>query len=437
MATTGNLRLGVEQRGTLAMTPTLRQAIGFLSMSNVALSARLADLQTKNPGLVPLLGQQRQSWLTLTRQVAPPQDRAKPQAPSLTGGFGGVDTNRIAEHAPALISHVTAQLPHLVRRKADLPVAEVFLMALEPSGWLGATTAEVAEAAGVSVAQAEDVLHQLQAVEPTGLFARSLSECLRLQAVEQDLLTEAFRRLLDNLPLLAAGRLDDLAEVCGTDLAEVEAMAQALRRMNPKPGAGFSQSSVIDNPPDLLLQRDGEGWLLELNRDTAPQLRVESAGASVEAWREARMIVQALDRRNSTVLTIAAEIVSRQDAHLRGAGPLAAVTIGDLAKVTGLHRSTVSRVTAALFLSTPRRTLPLRDLLCAAAPPARRLKDPLSVHAVLEKMRAIVAAEDPASPLSDADIAELLLQEGAALARRTVVKYRGLAGIPPRAARSA
>jgi RNA polymerase sigma-54 factor len=172
-----------------------------------------------------------------------------------------------------------------------------------------------------------------------------------------------------------------------------------------------------------------------LNATTTPSLRITAKGAAPEALREAKMLVQALERRNATILMIASEIIHRQDSHLRGMGALSALTINDLASATGLHRSTVSRVTAALVMKTPGRTLRLRALLCAAAPQSRQLEDPLSVQAVLDRMTAIVAAEDKAKPLSDADIAKVLLPEGAALARRTVAKYRGLAGIPARSAR--
>lgn len=427
--------LGLKQRGVLAMTPALRQAIGFLALSNTELSARLADLQAQNAALAPSPEAEPEAWLGLMRQISPPFDRRPGPPPDPQGAVGGFDTDRIAEGDPGLIAHVGAQLPLLVRDPADRPVAQAFLQALEPSGWLGADLADIAAEARVPVARAEKVLRQLQAAEPTGLFARSLAECLQLQAEEQGLLTPAFLRMLENLPLLAAGDIDALATACGCDQDAVLTMARALRRMNPKPGAAFSQAPAPARAPDLVLRRDGEGWIVELNAQTAPSLRLTGSGAPPEALREARALVQALERRHATVLAIAAEIVARQDAHLRGSGPLAALTINDLAAATGMHRSTVSRVTAALYLKTPKRTLRLRDLMCASAPAARRLEDPLSVDAVLERMRAIVAAENPARPLSDAAIAERLLPEGAALARRTVAKYRGLAGIPPRASR--
>lgn len=427
--------LALKQRGMLAMTPALRQAIGFLALSNTELSARLADLQGANTALESVSATEMQAWLGLVRQVLPPADRPSRPPPDPLATSGGFDSDRLAEGDPGLLAHVGAQIPLLLREPADRAIADVFLRALEPSGWLGVSLAEIAAEAGITLARAETVLHRLQGAEPTGLFARSLAECLSLQTEEQGLLTPAFTRLLAHLPLLAAGDIDALAEVCECDAEMVLSMSRALRQMNPKPGAAFSQAPAPTRPPDLILHPDGDGWLIELNARTVPVLRIKGAEHAEDRLREARALVQALDRRHATVLAIATEIVAAQDGYLRGQVPLAVLTINNLAATTGLHRSTVSRVTAALYMKTPRQTMRLRDLLCASAPAARRQDEPLSVQAVLGRMRQIVANEDPARPLSDAQIADRLLPEGAALARRTVAKYRMLAGIPARSDR--
>ncbi|MFC7705444.1 RNA polymerase sigma-54 factor [Plastorhodobacter daqingensis] len=429
------MNLGIGQRGVLAMTPMLRQAIAFLAMPNAALSARLADLQAGNPLLRLASATEPETWLRLMREVTPPSPARARVRPEAAAGAGGQDTDRIAAGDPGLIAHLTAQLPLLVRDPADRPLAFAFLEALEPSGWLGTDLDEIAAEAGVAPARAAKVLRQLQGAEPSGLFARSLSECLRLQAGDLGLLTPAFEALLSNLPLLAAGDTETLAAVCECTVDQVLSMARALRRLDPKPGADFSRAPEEARPPDLVLRRNGEGWLVELNARTTPVLTLRTGSGTPDALREARALVHALERRHETVLSIASEIVARQDGHLRGFGPLAALTINDIARATGLHRSTVSRVTAALHLKTPGCTLRLRDLTCAPAPAARRQEDPLSVQAVLERMRTLVAGENPSRPLTDAEIASLLLPDGAALARRTVAKYRGLAHIPPRAAR--
>ncbi|RGP36366.1 RNA polymerase factor sigma-54 [Pseudotabrizicola alkalilacus] len=428
--------LGLKQRTSLAITPVLREAIGFMVMSNAELSARLADLAQTGAVLKVVVGAEAYNWFSLLRQISPPTSGRHCQPPDVHFGPGGFDAERLPQSDAGLIAHVESQLSLLVRDREDRRIAQSFLLALEPSGWLSASLAEIAADAGCSVARAELVLRQLQAAEPTGLFARSLAECLTLQAEEQGCLTPAFAALLRNLPLLAAGETEALAAACACGDDMVLDMTRTLRRMNPKPGAAFAEASVVGRPCDLILRRDDDGWLLELNAQTVPALRLESGtDTPIHALREARALIQAVERRNATVLTIATEIITRQDAFLRGHAPLAPLTINDLASATGLHRSTVSRATAALTLSLPNRTLGLRSLLCASAPAARQQEGPLSVQAVLDLMRALVAKEDAANPLTDEALAKLLLPEGAALARRTVVKYRKLAGIPARAVR--
>ncbi len=431
------LQLGLKQRGSLAMTPALQQAIGFLALSNAELSARLADLRLQDADLTTA-GSEPGAWIGLARHVEAPAGRPRRLAWRDRAGLGGVETGTIAAAAPGLIAHVEAQLPLLVRAAEDRPVALAFLRALDPTGWLGAGLEEIADEAGCDPARAQRRFWLSCRRQNPRAFARSLAECLSLQAEDRGLMTPAFAALLRNLPLLAEGRIDALAAACACPADEVAAMVRALRRMDPKPGAAFDQATgSAARAPDLILRRDGEGWLLELNADTTPALRLRPGDdPRSEAQRQARATAAALDRRNATVLTIAAEIVTRQDAHLRDVAlPLAALTINDLARAAGVHRSTASRVTAAMVMAMPRRTVTLRALMSAAAPAARRTEDPPSVQAVLHRIGALIAAEDPRHPLSDAEIARLLLPEGAALARRTVAKYRTLAGIAPQSGR--
>lgn len=430
------IELGLNQRGSLAMTPSLRQAIGFLALSNAVLAARLAELHAANTALVAERRNKGVLSLGLMRQVPPPLGGRAHPAVFRPRGLGGMDAGMVADAAPGLVAHVQMQVPLLVRNVEDQPIARALLCGLEPSGWLGVSLEEIASETGCSVARAETVLLQLQGAEPTGLFSRSLAECLSLQIREEGLMTPAFSALLDNLPLVAEGNPSALAEVCACTTRDVAEMIRALRRLNPKPGAGFDLAEGSRSVADLALRRDGDGWLLELNVDDMPTLRIDKDKAETpELLREARAMVQALERRHVTVLTIAAEIVARQDAHLRGLAPLAALTMDDVASATGFHRSTVSRVTAALSMATPRRTSGLRALMSRSAPAARRLDEPMSVDAVLQRMKEIVASENPARPHSDEALSRLLLAEGAALARRTVAKYRRLAGIPAQAER--
>lgn len=430
--------LALRQSGAVAMTAQLTQAIGLLALDNAALAAHVTALANPHLDLRPR-AELSAVWLDLVRIVPPPVQPLPGGAPSWALGTGGLPLDRdLPAAAPGLVAHVMAQLGLLVRDPALHPVALVVIEALEPSGWLSADVPALAARARVAPAVVEDVLARLQQAEPAGLFARSLAECLALQARDQGFLTPAFAALLAHLPLVAAGDLDGLALACGCPRDAVAAMIRRLRGLNPKPGAAFGDAPAPLRAPDLVLRPEGGGWLVELNAASlpAPRLRPDAPGGSPEAWRAARWLMRALERRNATALRVASEIVARQQGLLaRGPDAMDPLTIADIALATGLHRSTISRVTAALTVALPRRTLPLRAFFCARVTGRAQPGDAPSVPAMLGMLRAIVAAEDPARPLSDDAIAQRLAQGGAALARRTVAKYRAQAGIPAQPAR--
>lgn len=431
----------IGQTRAIAMTAQLRQAIGLLRLRNQDIAEQAAVLAAGNAHLVLVrstVAQQPDTWLDLIRVIAPP-DPTDPQRGTGaathqragTGGDGGADAGAaLAAAAPGLLAHVGAQIGLLLRDPRDRPVAQAYLEALEPSGWLVCGPEAVARATGCSLMRAEAVLTQLQQAEPAGLFARSLSECLRLQAADRGLLTPGFACLLDNLPLVAAGDLQALAVQCGSDPDAVGAMIRSLRTLNPKPGAAFGDVIAPIGAPDLIVLPDGGGWLVELNRSTLPAVRVEAApaqGGSAAALLAATAFERALHRRNATTLRVAAEVVARQTGFVTGgAGRLGPLSLDEIAAATGLHRSTISRVTADLMVALPRATVRFRDFFSAAL---NRQGDRVATAAVLERLREMIATEDRSAPLSDHEIARRFGAEGIVLARRTVAKYRGLLGL--------
>lgn len=432
------LELGAQQTRALAMTARLRQAIGLLRLSNRQLSEHLETLAAANPHLALVPAPRltpAPNWLDQLLAPPPLAGRAPP-APGSTSTASDAAERAVAG-PPGLIEHVTAQLGLLVRDPADHPIAEAFVAALEPSGWLGAGVDEIARACRCPVTRAERVLAALQQVEPAGLFARSLAECLRLQAEDQGLFSEDFACLLDNLPLLARGDLAALARRCGCTSERLAEMLRALRAMNPKPGASFSDTPAPIVEPDLIVRREGGKWTVELNRSTLPAIEVREAPEAPrdELLREAHWLQRAVARRNATTLRIAREVLARQSGFLeRGAQAMLPLTAADIAEATGLHLSTISRVTAGLMVATPRTTLGLRDFFSAARP-ALAGGAAVATARVLHEMRALIAAENRAAPLRDADIARHFEAAGVVLARRTVAKYRAALGIAGAAVR--
>ena len=282
--------------------------------------------------------------------------------------------------AAGLYEHVLRQIDLSIRDPRQKGIAYLLAEALEPSGWLGRPVAKIAGEAGCTVEEAEIVLATLQGFEPTGLFARSLAECLRLQALEEGMLTDALALVLDNLEMVGQGEIEILAQLGKTTADAIMAQVKLIRGLNPKPGAAFDSMPTAVLPPDLIACNVDGDWQVELNRSNLPAITVhddicvDHPEVAVSAKRdqllaEARWLEKAVARRNVTTLTIAAEVVRRQTGFLtHGPSHHVPMSIADIAGAMGVHDSTVSRVTAGLMITTPRGTVTLRDFFSVGLP---------------------------------------------------------------------
>lgn len=335
-----------------------------------------------------------------------------------------------AQPGPSLMAHVLSQIETITRSERERSIALVLAEAIEPSGWMGNPLADVAAQARCSTADAEAVLMRLQRMEPTGLFARSLAECLTLQAAEAGHLDAVMTGMLANLDLLAEGRTARLADICGVPEADILSRLRVIRSFDPKPGAQFEPGTVDTREPDLTVTRGGQGWLVALNRSALPALSVHRPGTRPEAPEERAALAQALGlcrmvhQRNATLLRVAREVITRQQAVLDGGlGALQPLGMAEVAEAVGLHESTVSRAVAGVALATPRGTWALRSLF------GPRVGD-TSAAAIRAEIARLVAGEDVAAPLTDQALTHALAAAGRAVARRTVAKYRVQLRIP-------
>lgn len=409
METRQNIRVTQSQR--LQLNLGLQASIKVLKADAEGLTRFLEEQAAENPKLVlDVPVQEPADWL-------PRWERAFANA--------GLDPDLAASAGPSLMAHVTGKIAAMALRGADLRVAEVLAEALEPSGWLGRDLGSVAAEAGVTVAVAAAVLARLQGIEPAGLFARTLAECLLLQAVDAGVDDAVLRGVLDHLTLLASGDVARLARVLGVTTDQVQAQLRIIRRFDPKPGAQFSALSAPVREPDLIVRKRVEGWVVSLNRSALPAMSV-SAGRG-DGRGAARAVIRLVESRNATLLRVGAEVLRRQEAALdRGLGALAPLTMGEVAEALGLHESTVSRVVAGTSIDTPRGSLWLRHLFSNKVGTAA-----MSSAAVRARLAEAVGREDARKPLSDEALARLLSEGGAGIARRTVAKYRETLGIPP------
>ena len=409
------LHLQATQTQRLQQNIGLHTALKFLKADAAGLTRYLEEIAASNPHLVldppplPAPGE----WLQRWRRVLP--------------GLGGVAAEATAGIGASLMAHVMAAIDRRMKTGPERMIALALAEALEPSGWLGRPESLIARDLGVAVAAVAAVLLRLQEIEPIGLFARDLAECLRLQAQEGGTYDAVMAVILARLDLLAAGATGRLARLAGVTEAEVLQRFRLIRAMDPKPGTQFdSLATPQPREPDLILRpRPTGGWDLQLNRSSLPGLRIVEAGAGGAALAAAKAVERMVAARNVTILRVGWEILRRQEAALRG-GPAALVPMGmaEVAAALDLHESTISRVVAGTSVDTPHGLWWLRRLFSRAV-------GAVSAAALRERLARLVAGEPAGAAWSDEVLAAALSRDGAVIARRTVAKYRAMLKIPP------
>ena len=467
----------LQRKQSLVITVQLQQAIRLLTMSNIELRGFLEQQTEENPFLEVSGGATDDDLVAPTAAPEADNDRADlnfadgtiqgdspiPDA-ALDNQFdtGQIDLGRSASSGPAadsdfdalsliasdegmsLYAHACAEAERIFTDPTDRMIALALIDALEPSGWLGQSVTDIAAFTMVDIDRVEAVLGQLQQIEPAGLFARDLSDCLRLQARERGMLTPDFVILLDNLVMLGAGNVKGLARLCKATPERVAEMLRLLRSLDPKPGARFADKAEPILPPDLIVRRVQDGWSVELNRSTLPAVKVLQgyakqmvAGKKDETLRsfvservsEARWLDRAIAQRNETALKVGTEILRQQIGFFeKGPIGLKPMVLRDIAEAIGMHESTISRVTNSLMIATPRGTFRLKAFFSSSITHDAD-SDGEAASAIKFKLRKLVEAEAPAQPLSDDAIVQILAKDGIRLARRTVAKYREMEGI--------
>lgn len=410
--------MSLRQGNRLALTVGLRRSMEFLRMSADDLATALDEAAADNP------------CLAVTRPGPAPQDWQPRWQSAFGGGGGGGDlADAVSAAEPSLIAHALAFIDTTFRDPGDRRIAIAFAETLEPSGWLGRPPADVAADLGVPAEAADRVLARLQEIEPTGLFARSLADCLRLQLREAGQLDPVMDCVLDNLGRLASGDLAGLAALCGVGAEVIADRLRLIRRLDPKPGAQFEPGAVVAEP-DLLARPGPDGWVVEVNRSALPAVTVRDApGADAGARAAADALRRVVEFRNLTLLRVARAILSRQEAALsQGLTALAPLTLAEIGAAVELHESTVSRIVAGASVATPRATWPLRAFFSTAI-------GDRSAGAARATLARLIAAEPRDAPLSDAALTDRMVAAGFPVARRTVAKYREALGLPGAAAR--
>ncbi len=483
------LRLGQS----LTMTPQLQQAIRLLQLSTMELSLEVQQVLESNmmleidedDGTTPEKtdpDQQTKSEsdqaddLSAAELQTPDREVGKEDIPeelavdsewedtydisaslstSASAEFSGQDFENIRNASTeTLADHLQWQVEMSILSETDKAIALAIVDAIDKDGYLTASLEEIHQTLvmdselEVETDEIEAILTHVQSMDPPGVGARDLRECLLLQLKELDeetpWLDEAIRLVSEHLDLLAAHDYTQLLKSMKLNKEQLLQVEQLIQSMNPRPGSHLAESDTEYVVPDVYVRKNKGAWQVELNSDAVPSLRVNSLyanmikradnspdNASLKAHlQEARWFIKSLQSRSETLLKVATNIVERQRAFLEyGEEAMKPLVLHDIAEALDMHESTISRVTTRKYMHTPRGIFELKYFFSSHV--STTMGGECSSTAIRAVIKKLIAEENPTKPLSDSKIANLLIEKGIKVARRTVAKYRESMSIPP------
>ena len=459
------LRLGQQ----LTMTPQLQQAIRLLQMPALELQAHIRELLESNVMLEPVEDTESTGILEAVEPPAPPEPVVRKAessvevveeswgehsaGPAETAWNAGDDDERQQEFSDetgeSLQEYLLNQLELARLKPRQLAIARAIVDAINEDGYLTDPLAEIAGTLKPEVdcepAEVEDVLQRVQALDPPGVGARSVGECIELQLRQLDEQTPGLKLAIEiarhHLARVADRELTLLRRELSATEEELAAALALVRSCHPRPGSVVSAGAAEYVIPDVFVRRTDHGWAVEINSATLPRVRLNQSYASLigrnsshatmrAQLQEARWLLKSLEIRNETLMKVARSIVERQMAFLeQGEEHMRPMILKDIAEAIEMHESTISRVTSGKYMHTPRGVFELRYFFSSQVESADG--SGTSSTAIRAKIKKLIKEEDAAVPLSDGRIAEILSGEGIPVARRTVAKYREAMGIAP------
>ena len=321
-------------------------------------------------------------------------------------------------------------------------IVDFCVQSLEQSGYLLIPALEIAKRLNVSEEQVKEVLAMLKELEPKGIFASSLEECLLIQIRgmdEEEYLAAIIKNHLQNI---AEGKISAISRALKLSTAEVRKMVHVIKELNPRPLNGIGGEKAQYILPDVLLSNQDGQWNIELNDKWTGSLQINdyyihmmetAQNQELKSYfenklRRARFIMNAIDQRRETLTGITREILKRQELYFLGTGQLKPMALEEIAESLEIHKSTVSRAIRDKYLRAPSGCFLFRSLFTTGIPSGDGKGD-VSRNTVKAKLKEIVAAEDKKKPWSDEQLARLLQDAGMPISRRTVAKYRMELGI--------
>lgn len=479
--------LDVRQSQKLVMTPQLQQAVRLLQMSAIELSEEIQLAHETNP-LLELLEEDADRFSDATENALDERlaegesevavdakdhvefDSVDPDsgtvwddvsnslpidsASARTGQTASRSDSdyllQIPEEKVSLREHLGNQAIFLFDTEQERTIAHHIIQNINEAGYLDVELEEIQHNISsqfqIALETMEKVLAVIQHLEPIGIAARSPQECLRLQLVSQDLKPSGYETALaiidEYLELLAARDYRNLKKGLGCTDTELAEVVEMITGLDPHPGFRFSNERTDYIVPDLLVEKKGEIWLARLNSNSMPKLAINrdyqslisqtkgnEMGSLKEQLQNARWLLNNIEKRYQTILSVAREIVDKQQDFFNfGTSKVRPLTLTDIATPLGIHESTVSRATTGKYLLAPQGVFELKFFFSSQL--TTEDGNSVSSLAIQTVIKSIVEEENRKKPISDEKICTLLSKKGIKIARRTVAKYREVLNIP-------
>lgn len=475
-------KLEIKQTQSLLMTPQLRQAINLLQLSNLELTSLIEEELISNPLL-----QKEES--TIGDDLELPQnidDYNSKEAPFLSEeefspdfelndrfddfgsdneGYNSLDNDydwnisnqkklhiddddfdffekRLAQK-PSLYDFLEKQIGLTFKNKTEQLIALRLCEHLDDAGYFRGDIKQISQQLKISEAKTKQILSELKKMEPSGIFAQNLSECLLLQIDDKGIKNPHILSLLQNLPLLAERKFKELKKICNCDEEELQKYIKIIKSLNPKPTADYNCETTSNIIPDVFVKKDKYGiYHVELNNASLPRLLINQHYYSEisksdkttkkylkENLRSANFLIKSLHQRAVSILKVCEEIVKYQYDFLeKGIEYLKPMSLKDIAEKIEMHESTVSRISNGKYMHTPLGMFELKYFFSQAAG-SYTGDEQTSVLSIKHKLKKWIEEEKPEHILSDEEISELFARNGVKVARRTVAKYREAMGI--------
>lgn len=478
-----NMKQGISQQTNisqqLAMTPRLAEAIALLAMPMMELSTWIREQLESNPMLEE--EENPETAPLPTAEITPPQNDdtaeesdtpsddynameelerwdwqeyfdavADGEAPQLSEPAEEDYYSNTPDSPPDLAESLFQQLKLRTSDQEILSIAYEIIGSLSDIGYLTEPLSEMATRLGKPQELLESILQEyIQTLEPTGVGARNLEECLRLQLVEQGFPPDDLVfRILEHLEIIP--EQEKLVKLLKANTEDVSQAVATIRSLNPKPGLAFGTTQNQDAVPEIFVRLEEGKPVITLDEWDAPNLTISPKYRAMLKHPEelptetrtylGRMLgrafwtIRSLERRRRTIMDVATRVFQHQTAFLTaGQGSLRPLTMQEVAEHVGVNVSTVSRAVANKYVETPQGVFPFRHFFLGSLPDDAG--GSVSSDAVQQQIRQIIDNEDPIHPLSDETIAKTLATQGIQVARRTITKYRHLMGIADTASR--